>query len=137
MERDGITNPELSYWIPKYILMRGNKPFAELGTTSPCMKALSKSQDIIGYWNFMEGYILTHFYTIQSFHLAMFSSYLNGANWTKQLISKLLHVMHSQWIFCNISLHNKINDYLHKKKYEEIMLELESLAGIVLEDVPA
>jgi hypothetical protein len=40
-------------------------------------------------------------------------------------------------IFRNISLHNQINGYLHKKKAEEIMLELESLAGVAPEDVPA
>jgi hypothetical protein len=94
--------------------MRGDKSFAELGVMSPCIKALAKSQDIIGYCNFMEGYILTHFYATQSFQLAMSSSYLNGTDWARQFISKLLHVTHSQWIFCNISLHNKINGYLHK-----------------------
>ncbi len=100
------------------------------------MKALAKSQDIIGYHNFMKGYISTHFYEIQSFHLAMSSSYLNGTDWAKQFISKLLHVTHSEWIFCDISLHDKINGYLHKKKSEEILLELESLAGTAPEDVP-
>ena len=38
------------------------------------------------------------------------------------------HVTHSQWIFRNISLHDKINGYLHKKESEEIALELESVA---------
>ncbi len=137
LERDEITDPELSYWIPKYILMQGDKPFAELGAMSLRMKALAKSQDIIGYCNFMEGYILTHFYAIQNFHLAMSSSYFNGADWTKQFISKLLHVTHSQWTFCNISLHDKIHGYLHKRKSGEIMLELKSLAGIGPKDVPA
>jgi hypothetical protein len=122
LERDIITDPELSYWIPKYILMRGNKPCTDLGAMSPRMKALAKSQDIIGYCNFMEGYISTHFYAIQNFHLAVSSSYLNGAGWAKQFISKLLHVSHSQLIFSNISLHDKINGCLHKKKSEEIML---------------
>jgi hypothetical protein len=101
------------------------------------MKALAQSQDMIGYRNFMEGYISTHFYEIQNFHLTMSSSFLNGADWAKQFMSKILHVTHSQWILHNISLHNKINGYLHKKKSEEIALELELLAGIALEDVPA
>ncbi len=130
LERDKVMDPELSYWIPKYKLMRGNKSFPDLGAMSPCMKALAKSQDIIGYCNFMEGYILTHFYAIQNFHLAMSSGYFSGADWAKQFISKLLHVTHSQWIFRNISLHDKINGYLPKKKSEEIMLKLEYLAGI-------
>ena len=67
----------------------------------------------------------------------MSSSFLNGADWAKQFISKILHVMHSQWIFRNISLYDKINDYPHKKKSEEIGLKLELLAGIAPEDVPA
>jgi hypothetical protein len=137
LERDGITDQELAYWIPRYILMQGNKPFADMGAMSPRMKALAQSQDMIGYHNFMEGHISTHFYEIQNFHLAMSSSFLNGADWAKQFISKILHVTHSQWIVCNISLHDKINGYLHKKKSEEIALELEKLAEIAPEDVPA
>jgi hypothetical protein len=100
------------------------------------MKALAQSCDIIGYCNFMEGYIAIHFYEIQNFHLAMSSSFLDGADWAKQFILKLLHVTHYQWIFRNIFLHNKIKGSLHKKKSEEIVLELESLAGTTPEDVP-
>jgi len=116
--------------------MQGDKPFADMGAMSPRMKALVQRQDKIGYCNFIEGYILIHFYKIQNFHLAMSSSCLNGADWAKQFISKILHIKHSQWIFHNFSLHDKRNGYLHKKKAEEIALELESLAGLALEDVP-
>jgi len=101
------------------------------------MKAPAQSQDKIGYHNFMEGYISIHFYEIQNFHLAMSSSFLNGADWAKQFISKILHIAHFQWIFRNFSLCDKRNGYLHKKKVEEIALELESLAGLAPEDVPA
>ncbi len=137
LEKDGSTDQKLAYWIPKYILMQGDKPFADMGEMSPRMKALAQSQDKIGYRNFMEGYISIHFYEIQNSQLAMSSSVLNGADWAKQFISKILHITHSQWIFRNYSLHDKRNGYLHKKKAEEIALELESLAGLAPEDVPA
>jgi len=136
LEKDGSTDQESAYWLPKYILMWGDKPFADMGAMSPRMKALAQSQNKIGYCNFMEGYTSTNFYEIQTFHLAMFSSFLNSANWAKQFISKILHITHSQWIFRNFSLHNKRHGYLHKKKAEEIALELESLAGLAPEDVP-
>ncbi len=136
-EKDGSTDQELAYWIPKYILMRGDKPFAEMGAMSPRMKALAQSQDKIGYRNFMKGYISIHFYEIQNFHLAMSSSFLNGADWAKQFISKILHFTHSQWIFRNFSLHENRNGYLYKKKADEIAIELELLAGLAPEDVPA
>jgi hypothetical protein len=135
LEKDGSTDQDLAYWIPKYILMWGSKPFANMRAMFPKMKALAQSQDKIGYCNFMEGYILIRFYEIQNFHLAMSSSFLGGANWAKQLISTILHITHSQWIFHNFSLQDKRNGYLHKKKAEEIALELESLAGLAPEDV--
>jgi len=116
--------------------MWGNKPFTDMGAMSPRMKALAQSHDKIGYCNFMEGYISIHFYEIQNIHLAMSSSSLNGVDWAKQFISKILHITHSQWIFCNFSLRDKRNGYLHKKKAEEIALELELLAGLAPEDVP-
>jgi hypothetical protein len=141
LEKDSSTDQELAYWIPKYILMLmwGDKPLAlaDMGAMSARMKALAQSQDNLGYHNFMEGYISIHFYEIQNFHLSMSSSFLNGADWAKQFISKILHITHSQWIFRNFSLHDKRNGYLHKKKLEEIALELELLAGLAPEDVPA
>ena len=90
LEKDGSTYQELTYWIPKYILMRA-------------MSSHAQSQDKIGYRNFIEGHISIHFYEIQTFHLAMSSSFLNGANWPKQFISKILHITHSQWIFHNLT----------------------------------
>jgi hypothetical protein len=60
------------------------------------MRSLAESQDRIGWHYFTEGYISTHFYDIQRFYLSMSSSYLNGSDWTKQFISKLLKLTHSQ-----------------------------------------
>ena len=57
---------ELAYWLPKYILMRGTKNMAEMGHMSPHMERLAKSQDVIGWKNFMEGRISRWFYCIQN-----------------------------------------------------------------------
>ena len=80
LSQDDLTNLELAYWILKYILMRGDKAFASLGTMSPRMRALASSQDKIGWRNFMEGCISTHFYFMQHYHLALSGSYLNGSD---------------------------------------------------------
>jgi hypothetical protein len=96
MARDNKTNPEILYWIPKYILMRGVKSLSDLGIMLPQFKALAHSQALIGWRDFTVGYISTQFYEIQTFHLAMSSSLLNGKDWTKQFISKLLQITHSQ-----------------------------------------
>jgi hypothetical protein len=48
LARYNKTNPEILYWIPKYILMQGNKPLSKMGFMSPQFKALVASQDLIG-----------------------------------------------------------------------------------------
>ena len=136
LSQEYLTNLELAYWIPKYILMRGNKAFASLGTMSPKMRALAVSQNKIEWRNFMEGCISTHFYFIQHYHLALSGSYLNGSDWTKSLISKLLHITYLQWIYHNFTLNDKLFRYLHKNTIKDIRLTIEELAETSTKDVP-
>jgi hypothetical protein len=136
LDTDSRTDPELAYWIPKYILMQGGKPFLTMGYMSLKLKALAESQDCISWKNFTKGHISTQFYEIQTFHLAMSSNYLNGLDWTKQFITDILQITHSQWIYQNILLHDKCQGYLHNKKSEELMKEMESLVDLAPEEVP-
>jgi hypothetical protein len=61
MKTDGKTDPELIYWMPKYILMQNDKQFTQLGYMSKKVRALADSQDKIGWRNFTEGYKSPHF----------------------------------------------------------------------------
>jgi hypothetical protein len=90
MEKDEKTDPELAYWIPKYILMGGDKPFSALGRMSPKLLSLANSQDRIGWRNFTEGHISIHFYEIQKIHLAMSSSFLKN-NSSQRYCKSLTH----------------------------------------------
>ncbi len=85
MAKGGKTNPEIVYWVPKYILFRGTKRFEDMGHMSPMMRELARSQDKIGWRNFMEGRISTHFYSIQNYHLAFGDSQWGG-------LDKALHL---------------------------------------------
>jgi hypothetical protein len=135
LEKDNMTDPELAYWIPKYIPMRGNKPFSEFGAMSAKMLALAKSRYIKGWHNFTEGHISTHFYEIQQFHLAMHSSYLSSADWMRKFISRILHITHSQWIFRNILLHDKSFGYIHNKQLGDITRKIDELADAARESI--
>ena len=55
-----------------------------------------KSQDKIGWRNLMEGQLSKNFYEVQSIHLAFGSSVLNGEDWMKKAITKILKIAHSQ-----------------------------------------
>jgi hypothetical protein len=99
LDMDSRTDPELAYWIPKYILMQGDKPFLKMGYMSLMLKALAESQDHIGRKNFTKGHNSTQFYEIQTFHLTVSSSYLNGLDRTKQFVIKILQITHLQWMY--------------------------------------
>jgi hypothetical protein len=136
METDSRTDPELIYWIPKIILMHDDKPFSQLGYMSDKMRALAASQEKNGWQNFTEGYISWHFYNIQRFHLLMSNNILNSSDWTKQLITKILQITHSQWIYRNISLHDKRQGYLHTKQVEDLVQEITELSELSPDEVP-
>ncbi len=64
MEKDNNTDPELRYWIPKYIQGRGQLRFSELGRMSTDVEQVARDQDIIGWRNFMEGRVCTQIATL-------------------------------------------------------------------------
>lgn len=130
------THPELAYWIPKYILCRGRVRFADLGRMSPSMMQLAISQDIIGWREFMEGRISTHFHKIQEMHLTRVSSHMTAPQWASALISKILHITQSQWIFRNFMLHNKSHGYLRMSRQLDILMEIEQLMEVSQDEVP-
>jgi hypothetical protein len=116
--------------------MRDVKPFLLLGQMLSKKCALAESQDKISWRNFPEGYISTHFYSIQQHHLAISSSYLNGADWTRQYISKILQITHTPWIYRNISLRDKRQGYLHHKRAEELYNKISELSDLAPYEVP-
>ena len=66
----------------------------------------------------------------------MSSSYLNGKDWTRQFISRILQLTHSQWIFRDISFHDKTNGFLCNKKADKILQLINKIAEVAPEDVP-
>ena len=93
-------------WVPKYIRCTGSLTFLKLGPMLPRMTALAASQDLIGWRNFMEGRISTHFFSIQQAHLSNMLVRMNASGWTKKLITKILHMSHAQWLLRNFMLHD-------------------------------
>ena len=102
----GKFHPELTYFIPKYLLFRGTEDMADLGIMSPEMFEVAVSQDLVGWRNFTEGRFSQHIVPMQQSYAAVTSSKHNGASWVQQLIRRVVHITHSQWIFRNVSLHH-------------------------------
>ena len=116
--------------------MRGAKNMAELGCMSPQMSQLAKSQDIIGWKNFMEGRISRHFFDMQNEYLTTGNHRINAEQWSRQLISKILHITHSQWIFRNFTLHDKQKGWLRRKELHDIMVKIDQLRETDIDGIP-
>ena len=58
---------------------------AELGCMSPQMSCLAKSQDILGWKNFMESRISRHFFDAQNEYLTLgnHNHRINAEQWTR------------------------------------------------------
>mgnify|MGYP000860102907 FL=1 len=92
------------------------------------MKKLAIEQDLIGWEHFMEGVISKQFYVIQLEHISRTAGHLNGRDWVKKFISQILQITHSQWVYRNVTLHDKAGGSLRKRNMERMKCEAEALA---------
>ena len=116
LHKDGKTDPQLAYWLGKYIMGRGEIKFAELGQMTEDVSRLARGQDLIGYRNFMEGRVTKEFQKVQGHHLMDADGHLSGFDWVKGLITKVLQITHSQWIFRNMTLHDREGGELRRRE---------------------
>ena len=137
MSHNNNTHHELCYWIPHYILCRGQVNFCNLGPMSPEMYNIAQSQDCIGRRNFMEGRISNKITSFQRSHLTLSGSKLSVKRWMSQFISKILHITHSQWIFRNFMLHDKALGFLRLKECTEAAIQIDSLMQSRPSSLPA
>jgi hypothetical protein len=71
-----------------------------------------------------------------AFNKTYINNFLNGSNWTKQFISKILQITHSLLIYCNISLQVRQQGYLCNKQLEDLVQEITELSDLSPNKVP-
>ena len=97
---NNYTHPELAYWLPKYILLRGTARLTDFPHMSAEMAIVARSQDLIPWTSFMEGKLSTEIFRLQNRSLACSSSRLTTLAWSKKLVSQILHT----YLFITIQL---------------------------------
>ena len=133
---DHDTHPDINYWLPRYIKLRGARQLSSFAELSPEIRRFAEVQDSIGWRNFMEGKIARELFSIQRRHLAGISSRTTPASWAKQVVSHVLHISHSQWLFRNESLHHASTGYLRLQRRRDLLHEIGKLADLDPKDVP-
>ena len=119
MKQQG-TDPDLRDCIYEYAMERGGITIEEICEENHYgqqYREMARAQDAIGWWRFMEG--------IQRMHMGQQASRLSAEKWGVGLVTKLLEVMHGQWLYHNIQVHNKISDTLVTLQKEKLQLEIE------------
>ena len=139
------THPEIAFWIPKYLLARNRMKFSQLPTIIPRreyivmssqMKMVAAAQDNIGWVHFLEGKVTGHIRGMQQLYLRVVNCRMNGDDWIKQFITRLLKISHTQWIFRNISLHDNRQGHLARLRRADLAVEMERLHSLDPRDVP-
>jgi hypothetical protein len=141
MHQNDHTDPELAYWIKKYLLFRRTKSFASLvtedGFGSLNVRVAAVGQDMIGWTEFLHGKVSIEIASIQKLHcMSSPACRLTGNDWMKAFISHLLQMSHSQWIFRNYTLHNKQRGYLRLHLRSETLRKIHELLETPPSDIP-
>jgi hypothetical protein len=61
---------------------------------------------------------------------------MTGRDWMKHFIAKLLQVLHSQWLYQNFTLHDKMRGYLCLQCQKEVLKEVDHLMDTNLDEIP-
>ncbi len=103
---------------------------------SRSMRHAATSQDKIDWQEFMEGKISVEIVAIQCLHCATAPCMMNGDDWTRHFISRILQLSHSQWIFCNITLHDRSRGIIKLHKRRDVLLEVDRLMEVDPSELP-
>ena len=61
---------------------------------------------------------------------------MNASDWMKKLITKILHMTHSQWLLRNFMLHDYRTGFLMVKRKVDLLIKLNHLSRTRLHEVP-
>jgi len=137
MESSGCTDPDLAYWIKKFLLIRGRRPCSTLRNMPPIIASIAADIDSIGWTEFLHGRIPKSVTDLQTAHcLGLVRCHLTGRDWTRGFIRQLLRISHSQRIYRNFTLHHKTRGYLALKKKAAVLHEIAELTEKRPEDLP-
>lgn len=136
MIKNEKTDRELRYWLIAYLRFRGERTMSSLGVMSPALQEVSNDIDMIGWTDLLHGRIPISLRAYQQSYCASINSRMNGQDWAKALITKLLNVSHSQWMYRNFSLHSKSKGHLNLAHQADVLTEIAQLSECNPEDVP-
>jgi hypothetical protein len=122
------THPDLQSLLLRYLSGRGSatcsKSYEGLDLLH-IIQEFTASQDIIGWDGFIMGMVLSKLLPIQSAYLLQCNSSYQAASWISGVITQLLQVTHSQWIYQCVLVHDHTTGMLISSHKDELLKEIE------------
>jgi hypothetical protein len=89
------------------------------------IQEFAELQDIIGWDNFIMGMVSSKLLPIQSTHLLQSKFSSNASRWILGLVTQLLRVMHTQWIYHGVLVHDCSTGTLISAHKEDLIKEIQ------------
>ncbi len=119
---DANTDPELADCIVEYVQRRGQETMDEIVQKAPRrFNAMGQSQERIGWRRFLEGMILKETTGLQQQYYTLNGSKMSLEKWSLGLITRLLEIMHGQWVYCNFIVHDRVSSTIATARKEELI----------------
>ena len=116
------THPIIHSSIIKYLTNKGTTSLTIILEDS--FSDLGASQDNIGWHNFTEGKLSTHFNNTQHTHYNSKESKHNSITWASRLIIRLLLMIHDQWTYWNDIVYKRNKDKLNRNEASALRVNL-------------
>jgi hypothetical protein len=128
--RSQNTDPELAALIYRYIRHRGEIPMLSLCRPGFPYRQLATMQDLLGYRNFLEGWITALYHSERQLYISAHHLRKHAGHWCKGFIQRLLQITHRQWTYRNRTIHYKDKEGLTAAQQEKIAKECEDFLWI-------
>jgi hypothetical protein len=132
------THPDIQSLLLRYLHGRGAiscHEYAKELDLPHIIQEFAASQDIIGWDRFIMGMVSSKLLPIQSAYLPQCNFSHQAASWISGVITQLLQVTHSQWIYPCVLVHNRTTGTIISSHKEELLKEIDHQLTLGPEDL--
>ena len=133
------TDPDLTSCLIEYAAARNSKTMEDICRSRPRLRDMAKAQDGIGWRRFMEGMIASKLVEVQAIYQLGAGARVSINQWASALVIKLLEIVHGQWLYRNVVVHDETAGAAAIARKEDLQREIEHQqelgeAGLLEED---
>jgi hypothetical protein len=129
------TDGSMTACISAYLKSSGEGSMAEIAQPFPHLRKWAFEHDTLGWDNFLEGRIGKTLIDIQEAQLGVSDSKMHILTWASKLISHLLAITHSQWIYRNTKIHLRLVEGRTVIEHDEVMRDVLHLLATHPDDI--